>query len=218
MNRHLYHCLPVVLGLICFTACQSPTRSERLFVKERDAFLDWRAWQDTVALELIGAIWDLWHGGSAGGTWQEAYLRKMDALCQKDVESKDLILSGRMPNMRVHGTVSLKDIEAEMQGILSNIDSRFLDWREAGTGRIEVPDYYDFGLEIKPKMAKIMKRDMRLLRKWVNARNRLSRTLPASQQELFDNLTNEILHWILWQYRTRFIQDTLPRLDEEIWE
>lgn len=210
MNFRLHHCLPVLLGLIIFTTCQCPTRSERLLVEERNAFQNWRAWQDTVALELIGAIWDLWYGGSAGGTWQEVYLRKLDVLRQTDVESVEQILLGKNPNIGVHDIVSLEDIEAETRDILTNIDSRFLAWREAGTEQIVVPDYYDLGLEVKPKIAKIMKKDMRFLRKWVNARNRFSRSLPAAQIEPYENLTNEILHWILWQYQTRFIQDSLP--------
>lgn len=189
--------------------------SKHRFAKERKAYQAWRSWQDTIGLELIGDIWDLWYGGSALGTWQEVYLNDVELRNNNDLQQLLQILSGENPNMRVYESASLEMIQAETNEILSEVDDRFLSWREAGTGKIVVPDYYDFGLEIKPRMKGIMDKDMKLIREWVNARNRFSQTLSLNQHFLYDKLTNEQLHRILMQYQARFIHCELPRSQAE---
>lgn len=189
--------------------------SKHRFAKERQAYRAWRNWQDTIGLELIGDIWDLWYGGSALGTWQEVYLNDVELRNNNDLQQLLQILSGENPNMRVYESASLEMIQAETNEILSEVDDRFLSWREAGTGKIVVPDYYDFGLEIKPRMKGIMDKDMKLLREWVNARNRFSQTLSLNQHFLYDKLTNEQLHRIFMQYQARFIHCELPRSQAE---
>ena len=189
--------------------------SKHRFAKERQAYQAWRSWQDTIGLELIGDIWELWYGGSAGGTWQELYLNDVELRNNNDLQQLLQILSGENPNMRVYESASLEMIQAETNEILSEVDDRFLSWREAGTGKIVVPDYYDFGLEIKPRMKGIMDKDMKLIREWVNARNRFSQTLSLNQHFLYDKLTNEQLHRILMQYQARFIHCELPRSQAE---
>ena len=185
--------------------------SKHRFAKERQAYRAWRSWQDTIGLELIGDIWDLWYGGSALGTWQEVYLNDVEMRNNNDLQQLLQILSGENPNMRVYESVSIERVQAETSEILSEVDDRFLSWREAGTGKIVVPDYYDFGLEIKPRMKGIMDKDMKLIREWVNARNRFSQSLSPDQRLLYDKLTNEQLYRVLWQYQTRFIRCELPR-------
>lgn len=189
--------------------------SKHRFAKERQAYQAWRSWQDTIGLELIGDIWDLWYGGSALGTWQEVYLNDVEMRNNNDLQQLLQILSGENPNMRVYESVSIERVQAETSEILSEVDDRFLSWREAGTGKIVVPDYYDFGLEIKPRMKGIMDKDMKLIREWVNARNRFSQTLSLNQHFLYDKLTNEQLHRILMQYQARFIHCELPRSQAE---
>lgn len=189
--------------------------SKHRFAKERQAYQAWRSWQDTIGLELIGDIWDLWYGGSALGTWQEVYLNDVELRNNNDLQHLLQILSGEKPNMRVYESVSIEMIQAETRGILSEVDDRFGAWREAGTGEIAVPDYYDFGLEIKPRMKGIMSRDMKLLREWINARNRFSQSLSPSQKDLYDKLTNEQLYRILKHYQSRFIHCESPRSQSE---
>ena len=189
--------------------------SKHRFAKERKAYQAWRRWQDTIGLELIGDIWDLWYGGSAGGTWRELFLNDVEIRNNNDLRQCLQILSGEKPNIGVKKQASIEMVQVETRNILAEVDNRFDSWREAGTGKIVVPDYYDFGLEIKPRMTGIMDRDMELLRKWVNARNRFSQSLSPDQRLLYDKLTNEQLYRVLWQYQTRFIRCELPRSQAE---
>lgn len=185
--------------------------SKHRFAKERQAYQKWRSWQDTIGLELIGDIWELWYGGSAGGTWQELFLNDVEIRNNNDLRQCLQILSGEKPSTGVKKQASIEMVQVETRNILAEVNNRFDAWREAGTGKIVVPDYYDFGLEIKPRMTGIMDRDMELLRKWVNARNRFSQSLSPDQRLLYDKLTNEQLYRVLWQYQTRFIRCELPR-------
>lgn len=189
--------------------------SKHRFAKERQAYQAWRSWQDTIGLELIGDIWELWYGGSALGTWQEVYLNDVELRNNNDLRQLLQILSGEKPNIGVKKQASIEMVQVETRNILAEVDNRFDAWREAGTGKIVVPDYYDFGLEIKPRMKGIMDKDMKLLREWVNARNRFSQTLSLNQHFLYDKLTNEQLHRILMQYQARFIHCELPRSQAE---
>lgn len=185
--------------------------SKHRFAKERQAYQAWRSWQDTIGLELIGDIWELWYGGSALGPWQELYLNDVEIRNNNDLRLLQQILSGKKTTIGVMKQASIEMVQVETRNILAEVDNRFDSWREAGTGKIVVPDYYDFGLEIKPRMTGIMDRDMELLRKWVNARNRFSQSLSPDQRLLYDKLTNEQLYRVLWQYQTRFIRCELPR-------
>lgn len=185
--------------------------SKHRFAKERQAYRAWRSWQDTVGLELIGDIWELWYGGSALGSWQELYLNDVEIRNNNDLRLLQQIFSGKKPTIGAMKQASIEMVQVETRNILAEVDNRFDSWREAGTGKIVVPDYYDFGLEIKPRMTGIMDRDMELLRKWVNARNRFSQSLSPDQRLLYDKLTNEQLYRVLWQYQTRFIRCELPR-------
>ncbi len=189
--------------------------SKHRFAKERQAYRAWRSWQDTVGLELIGDIWELWYGGSALGPWQELYLNDVEIRNNNDLRQCLQILSGEKPSIGVMKQASIEMVQVETRNILAEVDNRFDSWREAGTGKIVVPDYYDFGLEIKPRMTGIMDRDMELLHKWINARNRFSQSLSPDQRLLYDKLTNEQLYRVLWQYQTRFIRCELPRSQAE---
>ena len=193
--------------LVNLVSCKLTDPSKPLFAKERQAYRAWRSWQDTICLELMGDLWELWHGGSALGSWQEAYLNEVEQRNEDDLQQLQQILSGEKPNGNVHEPASIERIQAETRAIIAEVENRFAAWREAGTGKIVVPDYYDFGLEIKPRMKKIMDKDMTLLREWTDARNQFSQSLSPNQRVLYNNLTNEQLHRILWQYQTRFIRD-----------
>ena len=82
---------------------------------------------------------------------------------EKDIAVNDISKEIRCLTLSEAPTLDevMEMIQAETNEILSEVDDRFLSWREAGKGKIVVPDYYDFGLEIKPRMKGIMDKDMK---------------------------------------------------------
>ena len=194
-------------GLLFLTvSCGKPGEQLSLFVAERQAYHEWRAWQDTVSLQLIGDIWDLWYGGTALWSWQEAYLKDLMDQEREELRRLSLIVSGGKIEIHEFAAVSMDEIEAETRAILTDVDNRFDAWREAGTGEIVVPDYFSCGLAVKPRMAGVMERDLQLLGKWMEARNEFSKSLPSRQRLCYGSLTNERLWNCRWRYRTRFLE------------
>lgn len=125
--------------LFLAVSCGKPGEQLSLFVAERQAYHEWRAWQDTVSLQLIGDIWDLWYGGTALWSWQEAYLKDLMDQEREELRRLSLIVSGGKIEMREFAAVSMGEIEAETRAILADVDNRFDAWREAGHRRNRCP-------------------------------------------------------------------------------
>ena len=163
-----------------------PVRLRRLYRSERQAYERWRVWQETVSMNLIGDIWDLWYGGSALGSFQTAHIYRIEE--QNLEETLDLfsLLCGSSTQNGIMEDVTLFQLKREADRLLEDI-----------------PD-----VEQRERMEQTVMIDMSTLRMWVSAREEFSKSLPRKVRREYDKLTNRWLLLCQSQYTRRFCDES----------
>ncbi len=159
-----------------------PERSRRLYNRERHAYRSWREWQETVSMQLIGDIWDLWYGGSALGSFQTMHIYRIEDQNLEDNLELYGLLCGLSAQKNVVEDVSLFQLREEADRLLSEVTDK---------------DHHD-------RMAQTISIDLSILRNWLSAREAFSMSLPRSVRREYDKQTNRWLMLCRSQYAYKF--------------
>ena len=163
-----------------------PERSRRLFKNERQAYERWRTWQETVYLELIGDIWDLWYGGSALGSFQTLHIYRIEDRNLEDNLELCRLLCGESAQEDIVEDVSLFQLKEEADLLLNEVTDK----------------------EYQDKMAQTISIDLGILREWLSTREEFSKSLPWRVRREYDKQTNAWLLLCRSQYDRRFCYET----------
>ncbi len=159
-----------------------PERSRRLYNRERRAYRSWREWQETISMQLIGDIWDLWYGGSALGSFQTLHVYRIEDQNLEDNIELYGLLCGLSAQKDVVEDVSLFQLREEANRLLSEVTDK---------------DHHD-------RMAQTISIDLSILRNWLSAREAFSMSLPRSVRREYDKQTNRWLLLCRSQYAYKF--------------
>ena len=153
------------------------------FVKERTAYGLWYATQRHLSDRVIIAFWDLYAGGSAGASFQTAYLYDVENVNYEDMDILHTALLGKptaVPNVR---TTTPCRLEREKGHIFREAEER----------------------KLPGEVVAILNRDYHLFKLWMDSRDELSRLLPQGTAVSYGQMTRLIITEHLRQYETRFI-------------
>lgn len=159
------------------------------FREERKAFGQWYGVQLHLSDRVIIYFWDLYAGGSAGASFQTAYLYDVENLNFEDM--KDLLMSFQgqsyvIPKVR---KVTPRQLEREHASIVREAEERGLP----------------------QEVINLLNGDYYLFKSWMRKRNELSQLLPRGIAASYDRMTRVIIDEHLWQYEVRFIGDEYAR-------
>ena len=159
------------------------------FREERKAYSLWRGVQQHLSDRVIIAFWDLYAGGSAGASFQTAYLYDVENLNFEDM--KDLLKSfqGQSYDIPKVRKVTPRQFEREHASIVREAEERGLP----------------------QEVINLLNGDYYLFKSWMRKRKELSQLLPRGIASSYDRMTRVIIDEHLWQYEVRFIADDYAR-------
>ena len=112
------------LGLSDTIAQLLPARERLLYESERQAYGQWREWQETISLDLIGDIWDLWYGGSALGSFQTMHIYQIEDQNLEDNLALFRLLCGSPAHKVIEEEVSLSQVKEEADKLLLDVTDK----------------------------------------------------------------------------------------------
>ena len=159
------------------------------FREERKAYGQWWAAQQHLSDRAIIYFWDLYAGGSAGASFQTAYLYDVENLNFEDM--KDLLksLQGQSYDIPKVRKVTSRQLEREHASIVREAEERGLP----------------------QEVINLLNGDYYLFKSWMRKRNEFSQLLPRGVAASYDRMTRVIINEHLWQYEFRFIGDEYAR-------
>lgn len=162
------------------------------FREERKAYGQWWAAQQHLSDRAIIYFWDLYAGGSAGASFQTAYLYDVENLNFEDM--KDLLksLQGQSYDIPKVRKVTSRQLEREHASIVREAEERGLP----------------------QEVINLLNGDYYLFKSWMRKRNELSQLLPRGIAASYDRMTRVIIDEHLWQYEVRFIGDEYARIQK----
>lgn len=162
------------------------------FREEREAYSLWRSTQQHLSDRVIIYFWDLYAGGSAGASFQTAYLYDVENLNFEDV--KDLLKSfqGQSYDIPKVRKVTPRQFEREHASIVREAEERGLP----------------------QEVINLLNGDYYLFKSWMRKRKELSQFLPRGIAASYDRMTRVIIDEHLWQYEVRFIADEYARIQK----
>lgn len=162
------------------------------FREERKAYGQWWAAQQHLSNRAIIYFWDLYAGGSAGASFQTAYLYDVENLNFEDM--KDLLksLQGQSYDIPKVRKVTSRQLEREHASIVREAEERGLP----------------------QEVINLLNGDYYLFKSWMRKRNELSQLLPRGIAASYDRMTRVIIDEHLWQYEVRFIGDEYARIQK----
>ena len=162
------------------------------FREERKAYSLWRSTRQHLSDRVIIYFWDLYAGGSAGASFQTAYLYDVENLNFEDM--KDLLKSiqGQSYDIPKVRKVTPRQFEREHASIVREAEERGLP-RE---------------------VINLLNGDYYLFKSWMRKRKELSQLLPRGIASSYDRMTRVIIDEHLWQYEVRFIANEYARIQK----
>ena len=156
------------------------------YEKEREAFMAWYSFQDSVSWGAVSDIWDMFVGGTAGAALCTSYLYDIANVNN----TEQLILYGAL-SKRLFATQSGKSATIEE---LRRTKELVVDELKRWDSIVEKDSYQrEYVANSPDQITAILEEDIKLFQQWISERNRLERYLPKRVQSLFSSCTD---YWV----------------------
>lgn len=186
------------------TAAIYQTKNEAILIdesldaykKEREAFSNWFAYQKVIASDVVVELWELFCGGTHGGTLYEMHLYDRSNANTTEQEIVYQALTRTAFAAPYHGTATLEQIitaknnlESELEYAYSSV-VKYGDWPYIEHTADEENTY--------------LSKDLELFQKWMSARDNLQLYLNEDLRILFSSQTGYWKDLYLQTYSSRF--------------
>lgn len=168
---------------------------------ERAAFYDWHSFQQTVSEEVIGDIWELLAGGSAGGSFQTIHLYD---IANANAAEQDILydaLANKSLARMSDQTASLEQLDSARIALTAVFENRYSQYENIG------PDGWPRVHNTPEQLSALLDKDVRLFKEWMAKRATLEPFLGKDVSELFASHTSYWMQFCLRKYKERFISE-----------
>ena len=166
---------------------------------ERAAFYDWHSFQQIVSKEVIGDIWELLVGGSAGGSFQTVHLYD---IANANAAEQDILyeaLANKTLARMSDQTASLEQIDSARIALTAGFENRYAQYENIG------PDGWPCVHNSPEQISALLDKDMSLFKEWMANRAALEPFLEKDVRKLFASHTSYWMQFCLRKYKERFI-------------
>lgn len=166
---------------------------------ERESFSAWYAFQQTMAEEVIGNIWELYVGGSAGGSFQTIHLYD---IANTNTTEQAIIynaISKKSYAKPYLGGTTLAQIDSVRKELAAEIHDSFSLFNDV---------YQDSWPNINntpTQISELIDRDIVLFKQWISDRNALEPLLNERVRKLYASNTTYWKHLCFQKYTEHFI-------------
>lgn len=161
-------------------------KARAAYEKEREAFLAWYSFQDSVSWGAVSDIWDMFVGGTAGAALCTSYLYDI-----ANVNNTEQLIRYGALSKRLFATQSGKSATIEE---LRRTKELVVDELKRWDSIVEKDSYQrEYVANSPDQITAILEEDIKLFQQWISERNRLERCLPKRVQSLFSSCTD---YWV----------------------
>ncbi len=171
------------------------------YKKERESFAAWNAYQQTISEEVIGDIWELYAGGSAGWTFQERHL--YDIAKENAAEQTALYeaLIKKPSVCQPKDVADLQLIEAAKEKLVKDYVNRYSQYENSGS------DGWPKVNNTPAQIAEYLDKDLDLFKKWMTDRDAFESRLKKSLRTSYSSFTTDWKILCLQKYNEHYISE-----------
>ena len=182
---------------ICFLLGEKARAS---YEKEREAFMAWYSFQDSVSWGAVCDIWYMFVGGTAGASMCTSYLYDI-----ANVNLTEQSILYHALSKHLFATPSGKSATIEE---LRRTKELVVDELKRWDSIVDKDSYQREYVEHSPdQINDILEEDIKLFQRWISERNRLEHCLPKSVQSLFSSCTNYWVYLRVMSYNEGLIHE-----------
>ena len=166
---------------------------------ERASFAEWYAYQQTIAEDVIGDLWELYSGGSAGGSFQVIHLYDIANANATEQELLNAALARKSFPEKCHENASFQQIDSTKAQLCLEFSNLYSHHQDIG------PDGWPAVKHTPEQMEALLDADIDLFQKWMIARDALESLLDKDIRDLYASHTAYWKYVFQKEYQERFI-------------
>lgn len=171
------------------------------YKKEREAFSAWYEYQNTISEEVIGDIWELYAGGSAGWTFQEGHLYDIAKANASEQVALYEALIKRPSNNQCRVEVTMQQIESAKEKLVTDYSELYSQYENIG------PDGWPKVDNTHIQISEYLDKDLALFNKWITDREILESLLKRKLRTYYESLSADWKNLYLQKYKEHFIHE-----------
>lgn len=171
------------------------------YKKERGSFSAWYEYQNTISEEVIGDIWELYAGGSAGGTFQEGHLYDIAKANASEQAALYEALIKRPSNNQCGVSVTMQQIESAKEKLVTDYSELYSQYENIG------PDGWPKVDNTPIQISEYLDKDLALFNKWMTDREMLESLLKRKLRTYYESLSADWKNLYLQKYKEHFIHE-----------
>ena len=169
------------------------------YKKERESFSVWYEYQQIISDEVIGDIWEISAGGSAGWTFQEKHLydiAKTNAAEQAALYNALI----KKPSVQLStGKDIMEQIESEKEKLVKDYSSFYSQFENIG------PEGWPAVKNTPAEITEYLDTDLDLFKRWMADRDALESHLKKSLRTYYNSLTEDWKVFFLQEFKEHYI-------------
>ena len=165
------------------------------YKKERESFSAWYEFQETISEEVMGDIWELYAGGSAGGTYQERHLYDIAKANASEQAALYNALIKKPSNNQHKEAASMQQIESEKDKLVKDYSELYSQYENIG------PEGWPKVGNTPSQIAEFLDTDLALFSKWKKDRETLESLLKRKLRTYYESLSADWMNLCLLNYQ-----------------
>ena len=176
-----------------------PASAVATYKAERESFAKWYAYQQAISEEVIGDIWALYAGGTAGSSFQDIHL--YDIANANTAEQGILYdaMTGKSSPQMCHKNASFSQIDSTKLQLCLEFSHLYFQHENVG------PDGYPAVKNTPEQLEAMLAADLDLFKKWISNRDALEPLLDKEVRNLYASNTAYLRYLCQKKYQDRFI-------------
>jgi len=178
-----------------------PRRIVDAYKAERGIYSAWYAFQQTVSLEVISDLWELYAGGSAGGSFQVIHLYDIANTNATEQEILYSAIAEKSFPERCYENASFEQIDSTRAQLCLEFRNLYSQHEKIGS------EGYPTVKNVPEQLDSLLDTDVELFKKWMSARDALEPLLDKGVRYLYSSHTAYWKHLYQRNYQERFIRE-----------
>ncbi len=176
-----------------------PRRVVDAYKAEREIYSVWYAYQQTVSQEVISDLWELYAGGSAGGSFQVIHLYDIANTNATEQEILYSAMARKSSPKMCYENASFEQIDSTKAQLCLEFRNQLSQHENIG------PNGWPAVKNVPEQMDALLNADVELFMKWMSARDALEPLLGKGIRELYASHTAYWRYVYHKNYQERFI-------------
>lgn len=169
------------------------------YKKERESFSAWYEYQQIISEEVIGDMWELAAGGSAGWSFQEKHLYDIAKKNASEQAALYDALIKKPSSSLATGVDIMEQIDSEKEKLVKDYSSFYSQFENIG------PDGWPNVKNTPAQISEYLDTDLDLFKQWMADREVLASCLKKNLRTYYDSLTEDWKAFFLQEFKEHYV-------------